>query len=268
MLRCEANEAAAYRSIMAAAVGTHGHSAFAIDEAPCAVLLKSPLIRHAGVFNRVLGLGLRHSTGRDHIRKIVQCYRDAECGLALDLVERVVTADLRIALREMRIRRVSTTAVVSCVPRLQPRRKYAARVVRAQGAERRTVADICADTFSMPMAVRHVLAGLGDIPGWTMWLAYVGNEPAGAALSFVHGKDCWFGWAATRPEFRGRGVKSLISDCRLAHAVESGCEFVSSEVVTGLQGRPGPSIRDLHRCGFSPAYTRGTYLLVQERPRR
>lgn len=268
MLRCEANEAAAYRSILEVAIRTHGKAAFAIDEVACAVLLMSPVIGQAGVFNRVLGLGLGHSPGQDDVRQIVQSYQDAKCGLALDLVERVVTPDLRAALREMRIRRGSTTAVVSGVPRVQPPREHAARVVLARGDEQRAVADICAETFAMPAAVRQVLVGLGDVPGWSMWLAYLGDEPAGAALSFVHGKDCWFGWAATRPEFRGRGVKSLISDCRLAHAVETGCEFVSSEAASGMQDRWSHSLRDLYRCGFTTAYTRGTYFLAPERPRK
>ena len=124
------------------------------------------------------------------------------------------------------------------------------------------MAAICAEVFDVGAVVQQVLAALDPAAGWRHWLAFVDERPVAAALSFVHGSRCWFGWAATLPEFRARGCKGALDDIRAANARVSGCTFISTDTALGTALRPDPSLRSLRRRGFELACLRASYLKV------
>ncbi len=266
----EANEIAAYRSLFEVGAALFGDSAFQVESADGATAFLSPLVGKPGVFNRVLGLGLRNPLRPPELIGLAEHFRGAGCAPSFELPPPLLDTGAAEALRALRIRRVATAVVLQ--RRLDREAEAPARrektaalqTLAAQGAQCRVAATICAEVFRMPVAVLSLLQALQDEPGWQLWLALVDGRPAGAALSFTRGPQCWFGWAATLPAFRGRGVKGALDDARIDAAGAAGCDFISSDTALGTPAVPDHSLRSLLRSGFSPAYLRGTYLQLAD----
>ncbi len=264
----EANERAAYRSLFATAAALHGTSAFQTQECEGASVFMSPLMRKAGVFNRVLGLGIGTPARREVVQALEARFRQSGCGMALEVLPQALDDQFAAALRQMQIRRSVMSAVLRRDLAIDAAAAGAegAPVTEGQpcaqpahGAMREAAAAICAQVFAVPPAIREVLAALDERTGWRHWIAFVDGQPAGAALSFKHDGRCWFGWAATLPEFRSRGVKGALDNARIADAVGAGCTLISSDTATGSAAYPDHSLRSLSRRGFGEAYLRATY---------
>ncbi len=303
----EANEGAAYRSLFEVAAALHGAAAFSVLPLDGASVFVSPPMRKPGVFNRVLGLGLGAPTGRAALQGLRDSFERQGCTPAFDLVPQWLSAADLDALRGTRIRRAAIAAVLyrwlpastsakclreptvtstdagapahtaweSTVPSVLPvsrpmigsTNRPVVHVVPARGAQCRTAAAICAEVFAMPEAIESVLAALHSQPGWQLWLAFVDGQAAGAALSFTRGRRCWFGWDATLPAYRGRGVKGALDDVRIAAAQAAGCSLISTDTDIGTAAAPDLSLRSLRRRGFEIAYLRATYLPVPKAAR-
>lgn len=276
----EGNERAAYRSLFAAAAAVHGPRSFEVAEQGGALLFVSPLVRHPGVFNRVLGIGLEAPLDPRELRQIERAYASRGLGLALDVAPQLLAPEASAELRALGLRRGALSAmVVQRRPqagvlgdgqqggRDGPRVADGLRVVKAEtAAERGTAAAICAGVFAAGDEVARVLQALEGSAGWQHWLAYQGSEPAGAGLSFIADGRCWLGWAATLPEFRRRGVKGALDDVRTAHAGANGCQFISSDTAAGTAAWPDHSLKSFKRRGFEVAYQRATYLRLAPAP--
>lgn len=94
-----------------------------------------------------------------------------------------------------------------------------------------------------------IAAWLGA-PGWSLYLARVEGQPAGAAILYVTGADAYLADGAVDPAFRRHGVHRALLDRRCADAAEagaerifSGCDFLSA------------SYRNQLRKGLSLLYT-------------
>jgi GNAT superfamily N-acetyltransferase len=261
----EANEAAAYRSFLGAAgPGDSANAGFGVVEVGSVLALVSPAVRKPGAFNRVLGLGLWEDATEALIDELSGVYERAGCGFAIEAGPYARPSAITDWLRARRIRR-GTVSAVHYRHHSGPivARPSEVRVVRASGRERDVAADLCSTIFRMPGAVRELIAALGDVPEWRHWLAYLGDTPIGAGLSFVSGRNAWVGWAATLPEYRGKGAKSAIDDARVADALASGCTLVTAETATGTPEQRDPSFKSYQRLGFNVAYERVTYLATR-----
>jgi GNAT superfamily N-acetyltransferase len=125
-------------------------------------------------------------------------------------------------------------------------------------AERDVFATTVAEGFGLPPAAAGAFDVLGR-PGFLGFVAWDGDEPAGAGALYVEGEHAWLGAAATRPAFRGRGAQSALIAARIDRARALGVTTVSVE--TGEHdGRPGPSYRNILRAGFTETYTRPNWL--------
>jgi GNAT superfamily N-acetyltransferase len=113
--------------------------------------------------------------------------------------------------------------------------------------------------FEMPDVFRDWLSCLPGRDGWHCFVAFEGDEAAGAGALYVAGTIGWLGIGATVPEHRGKGAQSAIIAKRIETAAELGCEVVVTETGASTDGRPGPSYRNLVRAGFRPEYVRANY---------
>jgi GNAT superfamily N-acetyltransferase len=113
--------------------------------------------------------------------------------------------------------------------------------------------------FEMPDVFREWLALLPARDGWHCFVAFEGDEPAGAGALYVTGKIGWLGIGATVPEHRGKGAQSALIAKRIEAAAELGCEVVVSETGKPIDGRAGPSYRNLVRAGLEPVYVRPSF---------
>lgn len=268
MHEIEANERAAYRSLFEVGADLFGRASFDVREVDGATAFLSPLVRRPGVFNRVLGLGLDRPMAAGQLRMLREEYRAAGCVPSFELLPERLDADACAHLRAQQIRRAATSVQLvrmldgeSVEPATSGIREPLRPPVRvASGPGCRVVAALCAEVFDLPAPVLAVLEALQDQPGWTHWVALDGGRACGAALTYTVGDRCWFGWACTLPQWRGRGVKGALDDARIAAADDEGCAWISTDTGTGTPASPDRSLHSLLCRGFNAAHLRASYL--------
>jgi GNAT superfamily N-acetyltransferase len=103
---------------------------------------------------------------------------------------------------------------------------------------------------------------LAELPtsSWQCYLAYDGDDPAGAAALYVHGATGYLCFAATRPEHRRKGAQSALLSRRIQDAIEAGCTTLVTETGERIPMKPSDSYRNILRFGFEEAYLRPNYL--------
>ena len=258
----EFSEARAYGSLIQAApqayLESHGLRAVKIGSA-VAVMAES--VTNTLNMNRVIGLGVAETATEPMIDQIVELYtaRGIPFGIEIGPFARP-KEELSSWLQKRRIRRSFTTAIHYRTTKPIALEKELVSVVQATGSEREIVADICCSVFRMPEAAHAVIAGTADVPEWRQWLAYLGDQPIAAALSFIREGVGWLGWDATLPDFRGRGAHLALIVHRVNEACRAGCTYVTTETAVKLGDRTDPSYRNYERLGFSLAYERATYI--------
>lgn len=125
-----------------------------------------------------------------------------------------------------------------------------------------------AGVFGHPPEVASWNAAVVGREGWTFVGAFDGEVLAAVAGVHVAGVAAWFGYAATRPEYRGRGAQSALIAARLAIAREQGCRWCVAETAADSPEKPNPSTHNLRRLGFRDAYERPNWVKVLAPPAR
>jgi len=138
-------------------------------------------------------------------------------------------------------------------------------------------ATVVAGGFEMPEWLEPLAGNVVGRPGWSCYVAYDGEAPAGAGALFVPvgvsntgrvdgldpatlpAKLGWFGFGATLPQYRGRGAQSVILAARIEDARKQGCSTVVTETGELEEGRPSSSYRNILRAGFREAGVRPNY---------
>jgi GNAT superfamily N-acetyltransferase len=113
--------------------------------------------------------------------------------------------------------------------------------------------------FGMPDWTSPLAANIVGRPGWSCYVAYDGDAPAGAGALFLHEAIGWLGFGSTLPSFRGRGAQSAILAARIEEARRRGCRAVTTETGELEEGRASGSYRNILRAGFREAGVRKNY---------
>ena len=132
--------------------------------------------------------------------------------------------------------------------------------------------------FEMPEWLQPLAVNVVGRPGWSCYVAYDGEAPAGVGALFtpptgdlntgrvvglgpatLPANIGWLGFGATLPEYRGRGAQSAILAARIEDARKQGCATVVTETGELEEGRPSSSYRNILRAGFREAYVRPNY---------
>lgn len=95
------------------------------------------------------------------------------------------------------------------------------------------------------------MRGWLGVPDWRLYLARVEGKPAAAAKLFVKDGVGLFPDAATRPEFRGRGLQTALLRHRAAVASKSGAGLIYSQAAFG-----STSQHNMERIGMRVLCTR------------
>jgi GNAT superfamily N-acetyltransferase len=129
-----------------------------------------------------------------------------------------------------------------------------ARVRVAQvGAEQADVfGEIVAGAFGFPDWIGAWLAALPGRECWQAFLAADGEEPAGAAATFMHGDAAYLSFGAVRPEHRGKGAQRALLAARVHAAADAGCRLITTETGEQVVGKPDYSHRNILGAGFEP----------------
>ncbi|MDO7907458.1 GNAT family N-acetyltransferase [Paenibacillus sp. JX-17] len=90
--------------------------------------------------------------------------------------------------------------------------------------------------------------------GWSFYLALADGIPAGTGVMYAQRDQASLTFAATLPEYRGRGIQQALIRHRLAAAAALGCTLQVSQTAYG-----SISGRNMERCGMRLGYTRVTW---------
>jgi hypothetical protein len=256
-IRLETVELAAVADLFSAAPPVHagalGVSSLEIGGAFCGAVTALPGAR---TFNRVAGLGVESVVEDRHLDAIAAFYASLRLGYVVSLapVEHADALDRRLTARGYvpDYAWVKFARPVSPVPETETRLR-----VEAVGADRaHDFGTVVAAGFGLPPAVGAWCAALAGRQGWTCFVAYEGDEPAGAGAVFMDGGAGWLGLGATMPEHRRKGAQGAILAARIAAAADAGCDVVVTETGAVEEGRPSNSYRNIERSGFVATYTR------------
>jgi hypothetical protein len=213
-----------------------------IGGATCTALRRLP----ERMFNRVLGL-----TSTEPLPEIAAFYGDTPWwvsdahGLGPELEERGFTRDYGW----MKFSRG-----------VGPREAQSDLRVERVGVERADdFAHVVVGGYGMPEWAGPLSATAVGRPGWSCYVAYDGDVPAGAGALFAREGVGWLGFGATLPALRARGAQSAILAARIEDARKQGCRVVVTETGELEEGRPSNSYRNILRAGFREAGVRPNY---------
>ncbi len=126
----------------------------------------------------------------------------------------------------------------------------ALRIAMVQGhADAAAFAHVVRESYGLPHAVEARVARAPD-SGWLCWVAYHGDEPAGAAGMYAAEGVGYLGLAGTVAEHRGLGAQSALLAARVRHAAKLGCDLLVTETGERTGDRPSNSYRNILRAGF------------------
>lgn len=236
----------------AAAPGGIGAQAKEVGSTLCLRLDSVPQLT---MFNRAAGLGLDEPASEESLDEIL-AFLDGTRGY-VSVAPEARPAELTHWLEARGLAPAyAWTKFTRPVP-APPRADTDLRIERVETGEAFGLA--AARGFEVPALFEDWLARLPGREGWHCLVAFDGDEPAGAGALYMTGTTGWLGVGATVPEHRGKGAQSALIAKRIELAAALGCELVVTETGEPIDGRAGPSYRNLVRAGFEPAYVRLNY---------
>ena len=199
--------------------------------------------------NRVAGLGLERDPTDDELDEIEAFFRGHCSQFAVSLTpgslhDRLLERGYTTGYAWMKFSRYASPAPP---------------VATELNVEETTDADafgsVIAEAFGLPTGSGFFGSVVGR-PGWTLFLARAGDEPAGAGALFLHEGIGWLGIGGTRTEFRGKGAQNALIAARIERGLELGARAFTTETGERVPDRPSGSYRNILRGGFDEAYLR------------
>jgi GNAT superfamily N-acetyltransferase len=235
---------------LAARLGAAVHE---IGGATCTVVEQ---LASSRMLNRVVGLGVERAASEADVDRIVETFQGHGVDYQVALAPHAHPPQLEGWLRARGLRPGYAWAKFARGVEAVPHRATELRVEPAGPEHGPVFGRVVAAGFGMPDATADLLAALPARSGWWCYLAYAGDEPAAAGGLYAHDGAGWLGVAATLPAHRGRGAQGALLAARIRRAVELGCRLLTTETGVPVDGRPGPSYRNLLRHGFQLRYDR------------
>jgi GNAT superfamily N-acetyltransferase len=259
MERAEQVELAGWREVWQAAppdlAARHGIELAEIGGALCAAVgrLSSTL------FNRVVGLGLAEPATDAHLDAVQDFFSSHGQPFYVSLNPRAAPADLT---ERLGARGFETGYAWMKFERGTEPPPPTQTQLRVEAVDERGGHD-----FGEAVAIGYELepftaAWLAELPktSWRCYLAYDGEEPAGAAALYVLEDTGYLCFAATKPEHRRKGSQGALLAARIRDAAEAGCKRLYTETGERIPFKPSNSYRNILRFGFTEAYLRPNYL--------
>ena len=243
----ERGESEAFRSLVSGAGGGH---VLELDDALCLAFAQMP---GSAMMNRALGL-----TAAAHLDAVAAFF--AGVGTAYAVTVTPGAFELADELERRGFRRGYAWTKFERRATPPPAVETELRVEQADAASRADFTGVFERAYGTPAVLRPILERLPTLEHWRCFIAYDGAKPAATAAVFLAGDVAWFGIAGTLPELRGRGAQNALLAARVEAAREAGCSVLVTETGAPVDGKPGPSYRNIVRAGFEPVYVRENYL--------
>jgi GNAT superfamily N-acetyltransferase len=212
-------------------------------------------------FNRVIGFGAAEPADESAVDKVVEWFRSAGAGrFFLQLSPGAEPAQTAGWLESRGFRHHNNWVKLYRPVADPPWSRSDLRVEQIGPARASAFGAIAASCFGWPAFVGPWVACLVGKPHWRHYLAFDGDEPVATAAMRVVGNCGWVDFAATLPEYRGRGAQGALLERRVRDAAGLGLTHLVVETAEPTPDRPSPSYRNTLRSGFRVAYNRPNYL--------
>jgi hypothetical protein len=258
--RLELVEAAAFTALWEAAPERirreHGVRAHTVAGAVCTAVA---IVPENTMINRVTGLGLREPPTDAELDEIDAFFRDAGTRYAIGLSP-FAAPELRPRLEARGFEPGYAWMKFRRGVELPPPVETALRIEEIGAEHGPAFGSVVARAYGLPEAAAEWLGSAVGVPGFRLFLAWAGDEPAGAGALFVGEGIGWLGLAGTVPEHRRKGAQGTILAARFRAAAAAGLRELATETGEQLPDRPSNSYRNLLRFGFAEQYVRPNYL--------
>lgn len=264
--RCERCEIAAWRSIFLSlssevAVAT-GARLLEIDGITISAVSAADIL----LFNRTVGVGVRHPVAADFTARVAEWYRAA--GIPRFFVQVAPgspSGDTRMVLEAGGLRHYNNWLRLGRElgedELVAPPTGIEIRRVEEKDDARR-FARLVASQFGWPELIDPIAMAPVGAPQWMHYVAVDGEKVIGTGACYRDEDVAWLGFASTDPAYRRRGVQSAIIARRLHDARTMGCSAAVMETAEPRPDHDAPSSRNAERAGFKLLYSRPNYLGV------
>ncbi|CAM3525422.1 GNAT family N-acetyltransferase [Marinicrinis lubricantis] len=93
--------------------------------------------------------------------------------------------------------------------------------------------------------------------GWHFFIGFAEDQPASVSVMYMKDKIASFTFAATLPQFRGRGFHTQMLQQRLEVCAQHNCHLVVAQAAYGSQ-----SMKNMERAGLRIGYTRANWVKI------
>jgi ribosomal protein S18 acetylase RimI-like enzyme len=258
----ELGEARAYAAlVMGGEAQTSEQYGLAVHRVGSAYALVGTRFRESLILNRVIGLGVCEPAADGVLDALDDVYRrGAVDTYAAEVSPAGQPADLPQRLRSRGFIPFKYTTMLyrPVAPVASPPTAF--RVRRVGQALAHVFAELTCTVFQFGEPFRTLLQATFRSDDWQHWMAFDDEQPVAAAMTHVQDGVAWIGWVGTLPDYRGRGAQSALTAAQLEGAGARNCRWVTLEAATGTRDRPGPSLRNYRRLGWTVAYDRLVYV--------
>lgn len=212
-------------------------------------------------FNRVIGIGIGESASPAQIDELIALYRDAGVPrFFVQLSPHAQPAQIPDWLLARGFHAYNNWVKWLRPIAPLPQGETDLRIEQIDGSEAETFARIIIESFEWPQALAPLVAGTVGRSDWLHYLAYDGDQPAACAAQYIRSNFGSLAFAATLPDFRGRGAQSALIARRFRDAATAGCRWMVTETAQQTLQRRVASYRNMQRHGFRIAYLRPSFL--------
>ncbi|MBL8344492.1 MAG: GNAT family N-acetyltransferase [Rubrivivax sp.] len=262
----EFSEAHAYVALARAAARDAEAAPVTISPLADGIALRCPGDRSSTLFNRVLGLGLTYTFNEATAEAVAARFADHQGPWGLELAPVATHERARVMLKLLRLRRSLPTVMLAMDCAALPHEQPSTWRVERVGSDRTGIAaDIVTRVFGISGPTARILRSAPSSSEFAQWVAFDGAHPVATCLTHVHDDTAWFGWSATLPSHRGRGLQTALLWHSVRDAGERGCRWMTAETATGTVDSPDASFRNMLRFGFFELYRRHGYLCLPKR---
>lgn len=227
-----------------------------IGDALCSVSASEPSI----LMNRVFGLGSTEAPGTARLGEIRAAYAAAGVERFFLHLPPGGDAGLPAMLADAGFRRyrgwMKFTHDLHSLP--EPATDLRIRAIGPRDAQ--AFAGIVAAAFDLLPDTVPVVATLVGSPGWTVFMSFADNEPAGTGAVFVSKGIGCIDWGATHPAFRRRGSQTALLAARLQACRDAGCTSAVTMTGEAVPGDTQQSYANILKTGFAEAYLRENWI--------
>jgi hypothetical protein len=256
----EESEARAYSELVnGAATDVNQRFEISVHRVGSAHAFVAAGLRDSLILNRVIGLGVAASATEQDFAELDDTYLSRGVSTyAIEVSPASLPPDLLSHVASRGFIPYKKTAMLYRAVQSVPPHECALRVEGVGSDHAKIFSDLLCEVFQLGDPFPGLLTGTFRSPRWQNFLAFEGDKPVAAGMTYVADDVAWIGWVGTLAQYRGRGAQGSITAAQLRAAAAGRVRWVTLEVAPGTERRPSQTFRNYQRFGWTMAYNRIT----------